>query len=61
MESLRRRNDILAANMKARECVVRGGSIPNPSQSHRCSMGDSPFLLESHSAPEFEVKKLLHE
>jgi hypothetical protein len=55
LESLRRRNDIVTAT-KERECVVRGGSIPSRRTQSR-SM--ETFLLEAHSAPEFEVRKLL--
>lgn len=55
LESLRRRNDIVTAT-KEHECVLRGGSIPS-----RRTQGRSmeTFLLEAHSAPEFEVRKLL--
>ncbi|KAG0598447.1 hypothetical protein M758_12G074400 [Ceratodon purpureus] len=55
LESLRRRNDILSAS-KERESVLRGGSIPNRRTYSRSS---EHFLFVAHSAPEYDVRKLL--
>lgn len=55
LASLQRRNDILTAT-KERETVFRGGSFPNRRTQSR-SMEN--FLFVAHSAPEYEVRKLL--
>lgn len=55
LASLQRRNDILTAS-KEREPVLRRGSFPNRRTQSRSKEN---FLFVAHSAPEYEVRKLL--